>query len=289
MNWLVWNLFPILSSYAITSYNRPDCSSWPNAKAWQTLSNDLGVVVTTEDDNNNESNNNDNSNHMDIWLDWLDTGSSNSTEFFAKSNNVKSRSSSSSSDFRISSSISNPNTKNKLFAVNRETGMELFAEECMTKGSNSYAIASSGNGICMQNFVCRYQFCNIDQNETYYLPDYTVDIRSELDLQIVLQFANTHNIPVSIKTSGHSYTASSTSSNSILLWMAHYPQDGTITTAYHDSCNNTYDQVIGIGGGTTWNYVIDHVKDKYHVVTGASRTVAAAGGYVHLCAVRYEI
>ena len=155
-----------------------------------------------------------------------------------------------------------------------------FQEQCIVQGTNAFAIAASGNGMCMQNFQCQYQFCNLDNQRSDALPEYSVDVRSEVDIATVLHFANKHNIPVSIKTSGHSYMGSSTAADSILLWMANYPKDGTITQGFLDSCGTNHSTVIGIGGGSTWNDVIESVQDKYHVVTGSARTVSAAGGYV---------
>jgi hypothetical protein len=167
---------------------------------------------------------------------------------------------------------------NKLYAVLPNSGgMQLFQDQCESKDSNAFDIASSGHGICIQNFACHFQFCDLDGSQIDYLPEYTVDVRSESDIQEVLRFANEYDIPLSIKTSGHSYTASSTSSGSILFWMANFPRDGNVTVGFKDSYG-TKSNVVGIGGRTTWNYVIEAVNDKYHIVMGSSRTVAAAGG-----------
>lgn len=93
-------------------------------------------------------------------------------------------------------------------------------------------------------------------------------------------FASEFDIEVTVKTTGHSYPGSSTAADSMLIWMANYPKDGTITTSYADSCGTTTDAVVGIGGGETWNDVIEAVNDQYHVVTGGGRTVSAAGGWL---------
>ena len=149
---------------------------------------------------------------------------------------------------------------------------------CLTLGTNAYAISDAANGLCMHSHECRYEFCTAGQS--FDLPSYTVDVRTPEDIAAVLTFAQEKELPVSVKTTGHSYTGSSTQAGSIMIWMHNYPKDGMIQTNFENSCGVVTDAVVGIGGGEVWDDVLDHVKGDYHVVTGGGRTVSAAGGWL---------
>jgi hypothetical protein len=155
-----------------------------------------------------------------------------------------------------------------------------FATDCRTLGTNAYAISRGGNGICMHAFACEYEFCRDGEGFESNLPRYVAEVKTADDIQVALAFAQQHDIQVSVKTTGHSYHGASTARDSLLIWMQNYPKDGTITTDFQDSCGTTYDAVVGINGGETWNDVLEAVKGDYHVVTGGGRTVSAAGGWL---------
>ena len=93
-------------------------------------------------------------------------------------------------------------------------------------GTNAYAITDAANGVCIHAHDCRYEFCT--EGQSYDLPSYTVDVRTDDDITAVLEFAMEHGIPVSVKTTGHSYTGSSTHAGSVLIWMHNFPKDGLI-------------------------------------------------------------
>ena len=56
------------------------------------------------------------------------------------------------------------------------------------------------------------------------LPSYVTFPRSVSDMVKVVKYADANNIPISVKTSGHSYTGSSTQKNSILINLNHFPE-----------------------------------------------------------------
>mmetsp|Transcript_18542 Transcript_18542/g.21403 ORF Transcript_18542/g.21403 Transcript_18542/m.21403 type:complete len:684 (-) Transcript_18542:29-2080(-) len=149
---------------------------------------------------------------------------------------------------------------------------------CLSLGTDAYQISAAANGICMHAPDCSHEFCHPDEFD-YDLPSYTVDVRTEDDIARSLSFAIDNDIPVSVKTTGHSYTGSSTQRDSLMIWMHNYPKDGHITTDFEDSCGNVHD-VVGISGGETIDDVLEAVKDDYHIVTGGGRTVGAAGGWL---------
>lgn len=153
-----------------------------------------------------------------------------------------------------------------------------YRANCEVLGMDAYAISRSGNGICMHSHACQYEFCR----DTYAkdLPGYTLEAKTPSDIQAALEFSRTHNIQVTIKTSGHSYHGASTARNSLLIWMQNYPKNDTITDNYESCDGAIHHAIISINGGETWNDVIEAVGDKYHVVAGGGRTVSAAGGWL---------
>jgi hypothetical protein len=155
-----------------------------------------------------------------------------------------------------------------------------FATDCRTLGTNAYAISQGGNGICTHAFACEYEFCRDGEGFQQNIPQFVAEVKTAQDIQAALAFAQTYDIQVSVKTTGHSYHGASTARNSLLIWMQNYPKDGAITTDFVDSCGTSYDAVVGINGGETWNDVLEAVKGDYHIVTGGGRTVSAAGGWL---------
>jgi len=168
----------------------------------------------------------------------------------------------------------------------------VYAEQCESLGNDSFALSAGGHGICMQAHHCARRFCQLrrssggaaetddDTVERFNLPAATVDVRTPQDIAAALEFAATHKIAVTVKTSGHSYAGSSTGRDSLLIWMHHYPKDGTVTKNYQNSCGDTFDAVLGIGGGENFDDVLEAVQGDYHIVTGYCRTVSAAGGWL---------
>jgi len=108
----------------------------------------------------------------------------------------------------------------------------------------------------MQAHHCSFEFC--DSSKDYNLPAYTVIVETEDDIQRTLQFANTYNIAVSVKTTGHSYSGSSTQRDSILIWMAYFEVHGDVFLRDENVtdigfCENITmkltNDIIKIGGG----------------------------------------
>lgn len=62
--------------------------------------------------------------------------------------------------------------------------------------------------------------------------------------------------------------------------MANYPKDGTIKPNFQDTCGTFHNQTIGINGGEVWGDVILNFKDDYHILSGDTRSVSAAGGWL---------
>jgi len=151
-------------------------------------------------------------------------------------------------------------------------------DKCMSLASDPFQVSAGANGICMHLLNCSHTFCD-KTHYGYNLPSYVLETRGENDLSEAMRFANDNNIKVSVKTTGHSLQGSSTRQDSLLIWMHNFPKDGQIKKNYTDSCGNVHD-VIGIGGGETWDDVLAAVKGDYHIVASSERTTSAAGGWL---------
>lgn len=154
-----------------------------------------------------------------------------------------------------------------------------YMDSCETLGTDAFAISQAGSGICMHAHACKREFCRSEFD--YDLPAFIVEAKQVSDIQAALSFSKTHDIQVTVKTTGHSYHGASTAKDSLLIWMQNYEKNGTIYDNF-TSCDGakTYHAVIAINGGETWNDVIEAVGPKYHAVTGGGRTVSAAGGWL---------
>lgn len=97
-----------------------------------------------------------------------------------------------------------------------------YGDECMNFGTDAYAISEGGDGMCMHTPACSHMFCM--WGEDHDLPSYIVDARSEADISAALKFAARKNLPVSVKSTGHSYEGSSTANGALMIWMQHYPK-----------------------------------------------------------------
>lgn len=62
--------------------------------------------------------------------------------------------------------------------------------------------------------------------------------------------------------------------------MANYPKDGTIKTDFQDSCGTNIGETIGINGGEIWGDVVQNIQHDYHVLSGDTPSVSAAGGWL---------
>ncbi len=128
------------------------------------------------------------------------------------------------------------------------------------------------------------------------------------DISAAIKYAAEHKIEISVKNAGHSYTGSSTKKNSLLLKLSKLKKysfyDGSIVNcqvdpdikegAYQDACDYAIARnkpaVIRVGGGELWDEVLRAIyldfndggpdQPKYHIVSGAAGTVAAAGGWL---------
>lgn len=135
------------------------------------------------------------------------------------------------------------------------------------------------------------------------LPELVVQPFHVGDISEVVKFATEHEIEISVKTSGHSYTGASTKKGSINLNLRKLPKYSSIKecmfetnleAGFEEACKlaiaRNKPAVIRVGGGQLWHEVLTEVsitwndsvdeERKYHVVSGSSFTVSAAGGWL---------
>ncbi len=214
------------------------------------------------------------------------------------------------------------------------------AASCQDPVSN-YQLFPQPSGLCMAAANCGYERCMGGPfgkqsapfipstfNSTTYpkeqwtqgdamleldLPDVVVHPIHVGDVSAAVQFASEHKVGVSVKTSGHSFTGSSTKKGTILLNLSKlqkYSPFGSIVEcqvdpnieekaggAFTDACNyaigaRNKPAVLRVGGGEIWDEALRAVfvdwndnadennVQKYHVVSGAAGTVSAAGGWL---------
>ncbi len=154
-----------------------------------------------------------------------------------------------------------------------------YERQCSPMLNNPFILATTGEGICMQYPSCANKFC-LEGAEWDDLPAYALMAKEELDIVKGIQYASKHNIQVTVKSSGHSYTGASTARDSLLIWLAHYPKDNEILEGYQDSCGTVEDQVIGINAGQNFQSIAEAVGDDYHFVSASEATVSVSGGWV---------
>ncbi|CAK0832764.1 unnamed protein product [Prorocentrum cordatum] len=150
-------------------------------------------------------------------------------------------------------------------------------ESVPTSNLAAWTLIDAENGICMQHHSCAHDQC--DSDKAWNLPAYTVRAESADDIRVALTFAQLHDIAVSVKTSGHSYSGSSTLKGSLLIWMRHFTQYGT-QQAFTDSCGTLTDATLKVGGGQVWYEAYDAVKEDFNIIGGGGKTVSAAGGWL---------
>ena len=152
---------------------------------------------------------------------------------------------------------------------------------CERQGSDARKILNSGDGICMQYHNCKYEFCEVSQG-TWNIPEYTVTVKKVGDIQAAINFANDHNIPVTIKTTGHNYAGSSTGRGTLNIYMKDFEEGTTMKTnsEFSDTCGGNFENTIEVGGGQIWEEVYKAVGSDYHIVGGGGLTVSAAGGWL---------
>jgi len=159
-------------------------------------------------------------------------------------------------------------------------GSNFSYSQCASAGDDAFKLEDGFGGFCMQYSNCANAFCAA--SGTTNLAPVSVEVKSVADVQAALKFATKHNIEVAVKTTGHSYSGSSTNPNAMLIWMRHFPKRSSagVEETWADSCGTTYKNTIAVGGGEVWGEVYVGVGSKFDIVGGGAASVSAAGGWL---------
>mmetsp|Transcript_31463 Transcript_31463/g.76086 ORF Transcript_31463/g.76086 Transcript_31463/m.76086 type:complete len:714 (+) Transcript_31463:170-2311(+) len=202
-----------------------------------------------------------------------------------------------------------------------DTSVENYIEECLPEFSEesptNHALINQEHGLClplkitawdlnqmnMTKFVIwPYDFSNVEP--VYNLPSKVLFPSVASDVIRAVQFAEKHNLEISIKNSGHSFQGASSKRDTLHLNMnryTHYAPDGIMDcdpalsgTTVADELSNqacllalarNKPGLIRVGGGENFDKVYRAViaankaldKYKYHLVGGAAGTVSPMG------------
>ncbi|CAF0931701.1 unnamed protein product [Rotaria sordida] len=111
------------------------------------------------------------------------------------------------------------------------------------------------------------------------VPRLAVNATTAEHVQATVRLANTNNLRLVIKTTGHDYLGRSTAADSLLLWL-HYMK--TITLEQYTSCTGeNISNAVRIGAGVQWGEAYAWLS-TYNLIAigGASPTVGAIGGFL---------
>lgn len=137
------------------------------------------------------------------------------------------------------------------------------------------------------------------------LPLYSVVATSLEHVELTVKFAASNDIPLSVKSTGASYSLANQDNDNLLLSMSDFPkhssgvsssapsaitETGGIIENYVDACGTKHGPVMEIGGGETWGDVFQSLaaynsnrgedETKYMLSSGAAVTVGASGGWL---------
>ncbi|TFY62172.1 hypothetical protein EVG20_g6801 [Dentipellis fragilis] len=114
------------------------------------------------------------------------------------------------------------------------------------------------------------------------VPEFAIDVRTADDITSGFSFAESHGIPIVIKSSGHDYKGRSGGPGSLALWM-HNLQSVVYSASFVPAgcpSNETFSAVTH-GAGVTFSKLIDFA-DQHNITipTGGDLSIAAGGGYL---------
>jgi FAD/FMN-containing dehydrogenase len=136
----------------------------------------------------------------------------------------------------------------------------------------------------MQNSNWENSSCSVYYNSTKCnqgsVPIFAVDAILPEHVQTTLQFANTYNLRLVMKTTGHDYLGRSTAFGSLLLWL-HHMKNMTLINNFSLCTGEIVTNAIRLGAGVQWGEVYTWLA-PYNLIAigGASGTVGATGGFL---------
>ncbi|ORY57880.1 uncharacterized protein BCR38DRAFT_489876 [Pseudomassariella vexata] len=163
---------------------------------------------------------------------------------------------------------------NNTVHVNEPVGyMYLQSEVCLSDPSDQCLLdpATTSTGV-----PSSYASCNQGS-----VPDYYIEVQSELDVAAGLEFAKANSMPLSIKNSGHDFMTRNSQKGSLALWL-HKLKGMT----YHDDfqpegSNESVGRAMTVAAGELTGDVFEFASDHGSMIlSGYSPTIALSGGYI---------
>ena len=115
------------------------------------------------------------------------------------------------------------------------------------------------------------------------VPSYYVEVTNVSDVQAALAFAQSNNVPLVVKNSGHDYKGRSSAPNSLAIWTHNYQPPIQLERDFTpEGCSASAGTGVTIGAGQGFNGLYEWAElNDVTVVGGADRTVGAAGGWLN--------
>ena len=126
---------------------------------------------------------------------------------------------------------------------------------------------------------------NVDENAACQqgnIPDYYLNVNSVKDVQLALDFAAKHSIPVVVKNSGHDYNGRSAGRGSLALWVYNYTPALNFENSFvPDGCDEQVKNIITFGAGESFDELYTFANENgVTIIGGSAEDIAPAGGWI---------
>lgn len=177
-------------------------------------------------------------------------------------------------------------------ALREIADVETVYNECITaiQGGGDINAARLGldiaNGTCVFGGPCVYKDCQVNNStdDAYdNIPSHSVAAKKVWQVQLAVNFARKHNISISVKSTGASYSVGDQLDDNVLIWMSNYQRYSTEGVKENTViCDKDHGPTIKVGGGETFGMVFAELAKgkKYLLSSGAAVTVGASGGWL---------
>ena len=150
-----------------------------------------------------------------------------------------------------------------------------YVRNCYLANQERVLLLDQGQGLCLSRHDCLHDACA--PSRALALPAYTVEASTTADVQQAVRFAAEHDLPLAVKSSGHSFEGQSMADDALLIWMRHFEQTNVVHTV-QDTCGDSY-TTVQVAGGQNFDDTFLHIKNDHHIASGTCQTVVLGGGW----------
>ncbi|KAI1417256.1 FAD-binding domain-containing protein [Hypoxylon sp. FL1857] len=112
-------------------------------------------------------------------------------------------------------------------------------------------------------------------------PAYVVNATTAHDVKLALDFARTHGIRVTVKSTGHDYQGRSQAPGALSIWVRHLEGLKTQTSFRPRGCKFTIESpAVTVGGGSAVGDIYDELGKINQTIVAASSRSVSVGGYL---------